>query len=120
MKVFTLICVVLLVLVGAGSALAASLTWDPVTTGTDGQPLGLGLEVKGYNVYQCGPGIGTCSLATGTKIGSTVAPVVEFDISSQPTPTTYFVTAYNSVGESTESNRLKVTKPKEPGNLKLK
>jgi len=40
----------------ATSALAAPfLAWDPVTTGTDGEPLGLGQEVTSYRIYKCGP-----------------------------------------------------------------
>src|SRR3990172_8000453 len=102
------------------SALAAPfLAWDPVTTGSDGLPLGTGLGVTEYRVYQCGPGIGTCTKATGTRTGVVPSPGVQFDLAGTATPSTYVVTAVNKAGESADSLAFKVVPPDFPKTLRL-
>src|SRR6266576_1535874 len=98
---------------------ALSLTWTGVTLGTDGSPLDPSEVVTQYNVYRCNGG-GTCTRATSTLIGVTIAPAVTIDITSQPTPSSYVVTAVNIVNESLESPSIKVTPPMAPGGPKLK
>ena len=94
------------------------LTWDPVTTGTDGLPLGLGQEVLSYRVYKCGPSAsGSC--ADRVLVGTIPAPTVEFDLAGQPIPQAFVVTAVNRVGESIDSLKYKVTPPDVPKNLHL-
>lgn len=110
----------MLTLLAVEGALAApTLMWDPVTTGTDGQPLGSGLDVSEYRVYTCGTSIPGCATAPKVSVGMVIAPAVQFDLSGQPVPTVYVVTAVNKVGESTASLPFKVVPPDMPKNLKL-
>jgi len=105
----------------ATSALAAPfLAWDPVTTGTDGEPLGLGQEVTSYRIYKCGPSAsGPCAAPDRVLIGSVQAPTVEFNLAGQPVPQAFAVTAVNIVGESADSLAFKVVPPDFPKTLRL-
>ena len=98
---------------------APILTWDPVTTGMDGQSLGAGLEVTEYRVYQCGPGVGSCNRADATRIATVPAPTTQFDLGGQSVPRAYVVTAVNKAGESADSLPYKVTPPDVPKNVRL-
>lgn len=100
-------------------AYALTLSWNPVTQDPDGVDLSVDQAVTQYNVYRCSGG-GACSIATGTKIGVVAAPAVSIDISTQPVPSNYVVTAVNIVAESAASTSLKVTPPMAPGGSKIK
>lgn len=114
----------LLTLLAAGlltgsQAYALTLSWNPVTQDADGAALDPSQAVTQYNVYRCSGG-SACSKTLGTKIGVVAAPAVSLDISSQPVPSNYVVTAVNLVGESADSASLKVTPPMAPGGNKVK
>jgi phage baseplate assembly protein gpV len=100
-------------------AYALTLSWNPVTQDADGADLSADQAVTQYNVYRCSGG-GACSVAAGTKIGVVAAPAVSIDISSQPVPSNYVVTAVNIIAESAASPSLKVTPPMAPGGSKVK
>lgn len=119
MKKFLLVVASLLLL--AAPALAAPfLAWDAVTTGSDGLPLGPGLEVQGYNVYRCGPSAsGPCAAPDRALVGSVPAPATQFDLAGQPIPQAFVATAVNKAGESLDSVKLKVVPPDVPRNLRL-
>ena len=93
--------------------LALILTWNPVTTDSSGMPLDPSLAVLEYSVYRC-PSANVCTVADGTKIATVAAPGVTLDITVQPRPSSYVVTATNIVEESGASNSLKVTGPHAP------
>lgn len=99
---------------------APTLEWNAVTNGTDGLPLGPGLEIKEYRVYRCGPSASTCTKASATFVGPVAAPATSLDLVGLPVPQTYFVTAFNIAGESVESVLLKVVPPDVPKNPHLK
>lgn len=98
----------------ASPALALSLEWSPVTKGTNGQLLENGAEVTSYKVYQCLTGA-ACNKTNGVVIAEVPAPQTTLDISSQPVPRNYVVTAVNVVGESVISNILRVLVPAPTG-----
>lgn len=99
---------------------APFLAWDPVTTGTDGLPLGPGLEVTEYRVYRCGPSAtGPCSTPDRILAGTVPAPATQFDLAGQAVPQAFVATAVNKVGESADSLKFKVTPPDMPKNLRL-
>lgn len=104
----------------APSAWAApTLSWDPVTTGIDGQPLDPGLAVTEYRIYACGPGTGSCSRASATWVGATLAPATAFDLAGLPVPAVYLVTAVNPAGESADSLPAKVVPPDVPKHVRV-
>ena len=117
MRVIT--SLVLFLLIASPVWAAPFLAWDPVVNGSDGLPLGSGLAVTEYRVYQCGPGVGTCSKTTGLRVATILAPTVQFDLAGTPTPSTYVVTAVNKVGESADSAPFKVVPPDIPKNLRI-
>ncbi len=98
---------------------AVILAWDAVTTDINGQPLDPGLEVLEYHVYQCVSGLGSCTLNTAIRIGVVPVPATQLDITGKTIPSAYFVTAANKVGESAESNVVKVVPPSVPRNHRL-
>lgn len=113
------IAVVLAALLFAANAHALTLSWGAVTLGADGSVLPADQAVTQYNVYRCGSSA-NCSKSAGTKIGVVMAPAVSIDITSQPIPSSYVVTAVNLVGESDDSAPLKVTPPMAPSGPKVK
>lgn len=109
----------LLVLGLTGSANALSLQWDVVTTDTQGVPLGSGMQVTSYKVYKCTTPSASCLKAGATVIGTVSAPspqpaTLSLSITTQPVPSTYFVTAVNLINESVESDSLKATGADKP------
>src|SRR5262249_22680940 len=98
-------------------ALALSLKWDAVTIDVDGQPLSPGNQVTSYKIYRCPSN--SCTLSTATFVSSVTAPIVTFNIDSQPKPSTYFVTAVNISAESKEGNTVRVTPADRPVNLTI-
>jgi hypothetical protein len=94
----------------AGSAQALTLSWGKVTTGTNGQPLANGAEVKSYKVYQCVTGQ-ACTKDTGRLIATVAADVFILVIDGEPVPRNYIVTAVNVVGEGAPSNVMRVLIP---------
>ena len=91
-------------------AMALTLTWGQVTTGTNGQPLANGAEVTAYKIYQCVTGQ-ACNKTTGTVIATVNANVNSLNIDGQPVPRNYIVTAVNVVGEGAPSNVMRVLVP---------
>ena len=99
---------------------APILGWDAVTTGSDGSPLGAGLEVTSYRVYRCGTAAGgPCAAPDRVLAGTVTAPATSFDLAGQPIPQAYAVTAVNKAGESLDSVKFKVVPPDAPKNPKL-
>ncbi|MGH2359057.1 MAG: hypothetical protein ACRDGM_00720 [bacterium] len=115
--VLSALCVLLL----AGPSWAAPiLMWDPVTAGTDGQPLGVGLEVTSYKVYKCGTAAGgPCAAPDRVLVGTVTVPATQFDLAGQSTVQVFVVTAVNKAGESADSLKYKVTPPDFPKNPRL-
>jgi len=112
--------ILLALLVAAPAWAAPILTWDPVTTGADGQPLGAGLEVTVYKVYKCGTSAGgPCAVPDRVLIGTVTAPAVQFDLAGQPNVQAFVVTASNKAGESADSVKYKVTPPDFPKATRL-
>lgn len=117
-----LLLAAIMVLVMAGSANALSLQWDTVSTDTQGVPLGSGMQVTSYKVYKCTTPSASCLKAGATVIGTVTAPTpqpatMSLSISTQPVPSTYFVTAVNLINESAESDSLKATGADKPKSL---
>lgn len=113
-KLLTLIFVL-----AATPAWALSLNWTAVTTDATGTPLSPGMAVTQYKIYKCNTPAASCLKAGATVIGTVNAPVVKFDITSQPVPASYFVTAVNLVTESPESATVKVVPPDLPKNVDI-
>lgn len=111
MKTTLVLVVALLALAPVVAPAAPFLSWDPVLTDPDGLPLPSGEEVTEYRVYQCGPGIGSCTRLTAARVGVILAPTTQFDLAGQPVPVVYVVTAANKLGESPDSLPFKVTPP---------
>ena len=109
----------LCLLVAAPVSAAPILAWDAVTTGTDGLPLASGLEVTEYHVYQCVSNLGSCALATATRVAVIPAPTTSLDLVGKTVPSAYLVTAANKAGESAGSAVLKVVPPDVPKNPRL-
>ena len=98
---------------------APLLSWDAVTTGSDGSPLGTGLAVTTYNVYRCAMNVSPCTKVSGTKVATITAPTISYDLAGTPAPSNYVITAVNIVGESADSVPLKVLPPDVPKNPKI-
>jgi len=103
---------------------APTLSWDTVTTATDGSTLGPGLEVKSYRVYRCAVNVNPCTKLAGTAIGTVPAavplvPNQSFDLAGQSFPSVYIVTATNIIAESAESDSIKATPADRPKNPRL-
>src|ERR1043165_9078464 len=94
----------------ASPAMAVTLTWGRVTTGTNGQALANGAEVTSYKVYQCITGQ-ACTKTTGSVIAEVDASVNTLNIDGQPVPRNYIVTAVNIIGEGAPSNVMRVLIP---------
>jgi hypothetical protein len=109
----------LCLLVAAPVSAAPILAWGAVTTGSDGLPLDAGLEVTEYRVYQCLTGLGSCTLATATRVAVIPAPATSIDLVGKTIPSAYLVTAVNKAGESAGSGALKVMPPDAPKNQRL-
>jgi hypothetical protein len=108
------ILVILVSLFLATPVYAVSLQWDTVSTDVDGLPLSTGNQVTTYKLYGCQSS--SCTLATATFVADVPAEVPQnpkrtVDISSQPKPRTYLVTAVNVSGESLGSNTVRVIPP---------
>ena len=106
-------------LAAAPVSAAPILAWGAVTTGSDGLPLDAGLEVTEYRVYQCLTGLGSCTLATATRVAVIPAPATALDLVGKTIPSAYVVTAVNKAGESSGSAALKVMPPDAPKNQRL-
>ena len=98
---------------------ALSLKWDAVTTDSSGAALTPTLAVTQYKVWKCNTPATSCLKASATVLGTVNAPATTFDITAQPTPASYFVTAVNIVSESPESSTVKVVPPDLPKNVGL-
>jgi len=115
-----LFAAVALLLLASPAFAAPLLSWDPVTTGSDGSLLGPGLEVTTYRVYRCGTAAsGPCAAPDRVLAGTVTAPATQFDLAGQPVPQSYVATAVNKAGESLDSVKLKVVPPDIPKNLRL-
>jgi hypothetical protein len=105
-----------------GIANALSLQWDTVSVDSQGVPLGSGMQVTSYKVYKCSSPSSSCLKGSATVIGTVTAPspqpaTLALSITSQPVPSTYFVTAVNIINESVESDSLKATGADKPKSL---
>ena len=109
MKKLLFLVVLFLNLILFSQVEALTLSWSPVTVGTDGNVLVD--PVLTYSVYRCDLSVPVCNLSTALKLGDVVAPNVSFDITTQPIPSYYFVTATNVVAQSKESVLRKTVAP---------
>jgi hypothetical protein len=113
---------ILFVLGLTANANALSLQWDAVRTDTQGVVLGAGMEVTSYKVWKCTSPTASCLKAGATVIGTVAVPLTDpntlsISITTQPVPSTYFVTAVNIINESAESASLKATGADKPKGL---
>jgi len=121
MKKYFLVLFICLLWIGSANAL--SLCWDQVTTDTSGVPLGAGMQVTQYKVWKCNTPSSSCLKSSASVIGTVSTPFPALpakacmSITTQPIPSTFFVTAVNVVTESVESDSLKATGADKPKNL---
>ncbi len=115
-----LVFAAILLTISSPALAAPFLAWDSVMMGSDGLPLGPGLEVTTYQVYRCGMAAsGPCAAPDRMLAGTVTAPVTQFDLAIQPVPQAYVVTAVNKAGESADSVKLEVVLPDVPKSLRL-
>ena len=107
---------VALVLAFVTPSWALSLRWDAVTTDSTGAPLSASLMPTGYRIYKCNTPATSCVKSAATLLATVPAPATVFNIDTQSTPSSFFVTAVNIVGESVESVTVKVVPPDKPKN----
>lgn len=93
------------------------LAWDAVTLDVEGNPLSAEMAITEYRVYRCGTSV-TCTKDIGILVGTSTS--TEFEITTQPLPSSYSVTAVNKAGESSSSLPLKVVPADKPKNPRLK
>lgn len=116
---------VLLGVLVAGPAWAASLCWDHVTTDATGAPLGAGLQVTKYNVWRCNSPAASCTKTDAVIMGFVDGPFPQgtakvcASLAGQTFPATYFVTALNVIEDSSESPSLKATGADKPKNTRF-
>lgn len=108
-RLLFLIVLFLSVMISSQAKASLFLSWGQVTLGTDGNVLVD--PVSKYTVYRCDLSVPVCNKTTGIKIGEVSAPFVSLDITTQPVPSYYFVTATNIVAESKESILRKTVAP---------